>query len=61
MQIHVGDIVTEKRTKRLAKVTATNRDWQIEIAYIGDDGEDLHPNAVAWTHPNNIEKSGKEK
>ena len=60
MQIYVGNIVIEKRTKRLASVTATNKDWQIEIAYIDEEGKDLHPNAIAWTHPSNVKRLSKE-
>lgn len=50
-QMKIGQLVTETKTGRRARITATNGDWQIEIAYIDSDGNDLHPNAIAWLHP----------
>lgn len=49
--MRVGQIVIEKRTGKRARITAVNKDWQIEIAYIDEEGKDLHPNAIAWLHP----------
>lgn len=50
-----GQIVIETRLNKRARVTALNGDWQVEIAYIDEHGNDLHPNAIAWLHPRNLE------
>lgn len=51
----IGQVVIETKTQQRARVTAKNGDWQIEIVYLDDHGNDLHPNAVAWLHPKLVE------
>ena len=49
-----GAIVIETRIQKRARVLQMHQDWQVFIAYIDADGNDLHPNAIAWVHPNNL-------
>lgn len=55
----IGQIVREKKTGKRARITAINGNWQIEIAYIDDQGADLHPNAIAWLHPSLVQPIAK--
>jgi hypothetical protein len=46
----------EERTNRRCRITATNGNWQVEIAYVDADGKDISPSAIAWLSPKALKR-----